>query len=183
MLLPVQITSKEFVLTPAIEAHIRKKTEKLNRFFNRVSSCRVVIDLPKKHQNHGRLYSVRIDVTVPGKELVVNHKHEKDIYIAIREAFNAITRQVEEYSQKRHGRVKTHSDVKHGYITRVIANEGYGFINGNDGIEYYFSLTNTGTLHFNRLVAGDAVEFIAEVLNDGWQAHHVTRERHSRIAA
>lgn len=183
MLLPVQITSKELELTPALEAHIRKKTEKLSRFYNRVSSCRVVIDMPKKHQHRGRLYNVRIDVTVPGKELVVNHKEEKDIYVAIREAFNAINRQLEEHSRKRHGRVKTHSDVMHGHITRVLPADGYGFISGTDGNEYYFSVTNVGYLDFSSLMVGDAVEFIAQALSDGWQAHRVTRERHHHIAA
>lgn len=183
MLLPVQITSKDLVLTPALEANIRKKVEKLSRFYNRVNSCRVVIELPKKHQHQGKLYNVRLDVTVPGKEFVANHKQEKDVYIAIREAFNAILRQLEEHARKRHGRVKTHSDVMRGHITRVIPQEGYGFINGMDGNEYYFSMTNIGGLDFATFLVGDAVEFIAETVNDGRQAHRVTRERNNRIAA
>ena len=180
-MIPVQITIRDIPNSPAIEAHIRKKTEKLHQYYDRISSCRVVIELPKKHQHQGKLYNVRIDVTVPGKELVVTKKYDQDVYVAIRDAFDAIERQLEDHSRRRHGQVKTHNDVMHGHVVRIIPNEGYGFIEGMDGNEYYFSMTNVSYPHFEQLTVGDAVEYISQMQNDGRQAHRVIKERHNHI--
>src|SRR5687767_4329166 len=111
MMLPLQLTIRDMTNSEAIQAIIRKKAEKLKTFYNRITSCRVVIDQPQKHKHQGKLFNLRIDVTVPGKELVCTHKSSQDVYIAIREAFAAMTRQLEEYSRKRHGRVKSHNHV------------------------------------------------------------------------
>lgn len=178
-MLPVQITIRDIPFSPAIETLIRKRTEKLHQFYDRICSCRVVVELPQKHKHQGKLYNVRIDVTVPGKELVVTRKQDEDIYVAIREAFNAIVRQLEEHSRKRHGRVKTHNDVMYGHVVRMMPREGYGFIDGIDGNEYYFSVTNVSYPNFDQLIIGDAVEFHVEMLSDGRQAQHVIKERHN----
>lgn len=182
-MLPVQITTKDMPISPALESTIRKRTEKLNRYCKRICSCRIVIDVPQKHKHQGKLFNVRIDVTVPGKELVVTRKQDQDIYIAIRDAFVAIERQLEEHSRKRHGHVKTHNHVMHGFVTRIIPEEGFGFIEGVDGNEYYFSITNVSYPNFTQLTIGDAVEFIPEHLSDGRQAHKVIRERHNNHVA
>lgn len=178
-MLPVQITIRDIPTSPALENNIRQRVEKLKRFYDRISSCRVVIELPQKHKHQGKLFNVRIDVTVPGKELVVTRKIHEDVYVALRDAFNAIVRQLEEHSHKRHGRVKTHNDVMHGYIARLVPEEGFGFIEGIDGHEYYFSITNVSYPDFEQLAIGDAVEYIAVSYNDGRQAQHVIREKHN----
>lgn len=182
-MLPLQITVRDMPISLALETHIRKKAEKLNRFYKRISSCRIVVEVPQKHKHQGKLYNVRIDLTVPGKELVVTRKLDQDVYIAIRNAFEAIFRQLEEHARKRHGRVKTHSNVMHGYIVRMIKNEGYGFIEGIDGNEYYFSMTNVTYPSFDQLSVGDAVEYFAEAYSDGRQAQHVVKERHNNHIA
>lgn len=181
-MLPVQVTIRDMPASPTLETNIRKRAEKLNQYYDRVMSCRVVVELQQKHKRQGKLFNVRIDVTVPGKELVVTRKMDQDVYVAIRDAFNAIIRQLEEHARKRHGRVKTHNDVQHGHIARIISNEGYGFIEGIDGNEYYFSITNVSYPNFEQLVIGDAVEYVCVPFSDGWQAHHVIRERHHQIA-
>lgn len=172
-MLPVQITIRDIEASPAIESIIRKRVERLKKFYDRISSCRVVVELPQKHKHQGKLYNVRIDITVPKKELAVTRKENQDVYVAIRDAFAAIERQLEEHSRKRHGKIKTHDEVMHGHIARLITGEGYGFIEGTDGNEYYFSTSNVNHDDFNKLVIGDAVEFIAVQENDGWQAHRV----------
>lgn len=179
-MLPVQITFRDVPTSPALETLIRNRAEKLKRFYDRICSCRVVIEMPQKNQHQGKLYNIRIDMMVPGKELVANKRNE-DIYIAIRDAFNAMGRQLEEHSRKRHGRVKTHEDVIHGHIKRILPQEGYGFIEGLDGNEYYFSITNVCYPDFSQLAIGDAVEYIAETQSDGRQAHRVIKERHNHI--
>lgn len=180
-MLPVQITIKNNLSSPALETHIRKRAEKLLRYFDRISSCRVVIEIPQKHKLQGKLYNVRIDITVPGKEMAVTRKCDEDVYVALRDAFNAIQRRLEEHSRKRHGRVKSHNDVLHGYVVRIIQDEGYGFIEGVDGNEYYFSVTNVSYPTFSKLSIGDAVEYIAAPSSDGQQAHHIIKERHHHV--
>jgi len=137
----------------------------------------VVVEQPQKHKHQGKLFNVRISVFVPGKELVATHKSDQDVYIAIRDAFNAMGRQLEELGRKRNGRVKTHSPLMHGFVARILQDEGYGFIEGNDGKEYYFSITNVAYPNFQQLSIGDEVEYIPKPYNDGQQAHHVVRDR------
>lgn len=181
-MLPVQITVRDMLVSPVLETNIRKRAEKLTQYYDRISSCRIVIEQAQKHKHQGKLYNVRIDLTVPGKELVVTRKCDEDIYVAVRDAFDALGRQLEEHARKRHGRVKTHSDVMHGRIARILPDEGYGFIEGVDGNEYYFSMTNVSHPTFSELIIGDIVEYFSEPLNEGRQALHVTRRRNTEIA-
>ncbi|MBV9575029.1 MAG: ribosome-associated translation inhibitor RaiA [Gammaproteobacteria bacterium] len=177
-MLPVQITIRDISSSAVLENVLRKRAEKLTQFYTRINSCRIVVGFSQKHKHQGKLYNVKIKISVPGKEFVANHKVDQDIYVAIRDAFNAIERQLEEHSRKKHGKVKTHTEVTHGYIARLFVNEGYGFIQGVDGNEYYYSVTNVHYPRFDQLFVGDAVEFIPEPFNDGWQAQHVIKERH-----
>lgn len=179
-MLPLQLTIRDMTNSAALQTLIRKKAAKLKTFYKRITSCRVVIEIPQKHKHQGKLFNLRIDITVPGKELVSTRKNSQDVYIAIREAFNAITRQLEEHARKRHGRVKSHNHVKHGYVTRIVAEEGYGFIEDVLGDRYYFSITNASHPAFEKLMVGDAVEFRPETVSGGLQAHHVIRE-HSKV--
>jgi ribosomal subunit interface protein len=176
-MLPVQITIRNISSSSALDTNIRKRVNKLSRFCSRINSCRVVMEVPQKHKHQGKLYNVRIDLTVPGKELVVTHKCDEDAYVAIRDAFNALERQLEEHSRKRHGYVKTHCDVMHGHVTKIISEEGYGFIQGIDGSEYYFSIANVAYPKFDKLARGDAVEYIADTASDGRQARRVSKAR------
>ncbi len=177
----VQITVRDLPNSPALEDHLRKKANKLTQFYQRINSCRIVISLAQKHKHQGKLYCVRIDITVPGKELVVNKKLNEDVYIAIRDAFDALERQVENYARKRRGNVKTHEAVDHGVIARLFMDEGYGFIEDRQGQELYFSMANTHYPEFSQLKIGDEVEFITVPASDGWQAHHVIKERSNHV--
>ncbi len=108
MQLPLQITIRDLDQSDALETHIRDRAQKLDECFEHIVSCRVVIEMPHKHQHQGRQYTVRIDLGVPGKEIVVNHDHAEDVYVALRDAFDAATRQLEDYGRILHGNVKTH---------------------------------------------------------------------------
>lgn len=182
-MLPLQLTIRDMTNSEALQAVIRKKAAKLQTFCNRITSCRVVIDFQQKHKHRGKLFNIRIDVTVPGKEIVSTRKSSEDIYIAIRDGFNALCRQLEEHSRKRNGRVKAHNHVNHGYVTRIVTDEGYGFIEDVLGDQYYFSITNASYPTFEKLMVGDAVEFVPESMSGGLQAHHVVREHSKEHAA
>ena len=130
MILPVQITFRNMETSEAVEARIREEAAKLEKFYDRITGCRVVAEVPRQHQHHGKVYHIRIDLTVPGGELVVKHepglhsaarqtelereKKElevegayKDIYVAIRDAFKAARRRLQDYVRRQRGDVKT----------------------------------------------------------------------------
>ena len=92
--LPVQVTFRNTEHSDFIEAEVRKKAAELDRFSDRIMSCRVVVEAPHRRHQKGKLYAVRIDITLPGKEIVVTHSgpldhaHE-DAHVAIRDAFLA----------------------------------------------------------------------------------------------
>src|SRR3990167_2591731 len=108
MQIPLQITIRDIPPSEALEAHIRDKAEKLNQFFEHIISCRVVVEMPHKHHHQGKQFNVRLDIGVPGSEIVVNRDHSEDIYVALRDAFDAAKRQLEDYARKIRGDIKTH---------------------------------------------------------------------------
>lgn len=96
MQLPVQIQFRDTEPSPALEANVRDRIAKLEQFAQNLMSCRVVIELEQKHQHQGRPFAVNIDVTMPGHELRVDKVHHEDAYVAVRDAFDAMTRQLED---------------------------------------------------------------------------------------
>ena len=109
MQIPLQITIRDIEHSEALETHIRDKAKKLDEFFEHIMSCRVVVELPHKHHQQGKQFNVRIDIGVPGSEIVVNRDHAEDVYVALRDAFDAAKRQVVEYARKIRGDVKKHA--------------------------------------------------------------------------
>ena len=108
MQLPLQLTIRDVDHSEALETHIRDKAKKLDEFFDHIMSCRVVVEVPHKHHHQGKQFNVRIDIGVPGSEIVVNRDHAEDVYVALRDAFDAAKRQLEDYARKLHGNVKAH---------------------------------------------------------------------------
>jgi ribosomal subunit interface protein len=173
---PVQITIRDMPVSTALQGHLLKKVSRLDHLYNRIQHCRIVIDVPQKHKRNGNMFRVCIDLRVPGKDLIVNKKHDEDVYVAVRDAFLAAERKLETYVGKIRGDVKTHDGIDFGYVKRLFPEEGYGFILSAEGLEYYFSLTNVAYPHFSQLEIGDIVHFIGMPASEGWQAHRVTKK-------
>ncbi|PTQ76330.1 ribosomal subunit interface protein [Nitrosomonas oligotropha] len=96
----LQITTRDIPHSEALESHIREKAEKLEKLYPHITSCRIVIELPHKHHHQGRMFDVHIDMTVPGSEIVVNRVANEDVYVAVRDAFDAAKRQLEDHAHK-----------------------------------------------------------------------------------
>lgn len=92
---PLQIVFHGMERSEALEETVRRKCEPLERLASDIVACRVVIDLAHKHQRQGRPFGVRIDLTLPGHELTANRVGHEDVYIAVREAFDDMRRQLE----------------------------------------------------------------------------------------
>jgi len=109
---PLQITFRDIPPTESIESYVRARAEKLGRFSDRITGCHVTIESPHRHKRHGRHHSVRIDLVVPGNELVVTRDpaertiHE-DLYASIGCAFDDAERMLTDHvrTQRRFERV------------------------------------------------------------------------------
>jgi ribosomal subunit interface protein len=163
MTIPLQISFRDMDPSPAIEARIREKAAKLERFASRITSCGVVVEARNRHQRQGRLYNVRINLRAPGEELVVgqghphDHAHE-DVNVAIRDAFDAARRQLEDHTHRQRGDVKTHAEAPHGKIARLFPD--HGFIATSDGNEVYFHRNSVSGDRFESLETGDEVRLV-----------------------
>ena len=115
---PVQITWRDMAPSTAVGTKIREEAAKLEEFYDRITSCRVMVEIPHRHQNGKYQFHIRIDLTVPGAEIVVNHEPtlhgslqrqggeehakgqelsapHKDVYVAIRDAFKVARRKLQ----------------------------------------------------------------------------------------
>ena len=109
MQIPLQITVRDMEPSDALEARIRSKAQKLEEFFAHIVSCHVVVEMPHRHHQQGKQFNVRIDIGVPGNTIVLNRHQSEDVYVALRDAFDAAKRQLQEYSRVMRGDVKTHA--------------------------------------------------------------------------
>lgn len=178
MKLPLQVTFRGFERSPAVEAKIREKAEKLERFHHDIMACRVVVESSHRHQHQGNLYHVRIDITLPGHELVVSrdpkaHQAHEDVYVAVRDAFDAARRQLEDLARRVRGEVKTHEVPPHGRIVELVPAENFGRIETADGQRVYFHRNSVIDADFDRLTEGDEVRFDMEQGELGPQASTV----------
>lgn len=114
---PLQITFHGIDHSEAVETRVREKVGKLEQFFDRITSCRVTMENNHRNSSNlhhkGEAFHVRIDLIVPGTELVVNRdsdEHE-DIYAALKGAFQAMERQLKEYVARSRGDVKTRASA------------------------------------------------------------------------
>jgi len=181
--IPVQITFRGMDTSPAVEARILEKAAKLDTFYDRIMSCRVVVEAPHKRHHKGRLFLVTIDVTVPGSELVVNtgkrfnHSHE-DVYVAVRDAFNAMRRQLETHARESRGQVKSHEAPPHGVILRLFPD--HGFIGTTEQGDIYFHRNSVIDGRFDQLEEGAEVRYAVTEGEKGLQATtvHVIGKQH-----
>lgn len=108
MEIPLQITLRGVAHSDAVEAAIRDKTAKLEQFHPRITACRVVVEVPGRHHYKGKEYVVSIDIKVPGGEIVVDRDHSEDVYVALRDAFDAARRKLDDHARVKRGEVKSH---------------------------------------------------------------------------
>lgn len=177
---PLQISFRNMEPSPAIEEKIRKKVEHLQKFYHRLIGCHVMIEAPHRHHHQGKIYHVRIEATLPGAELVVNrdpaenHAHE-DVLVAIRDAFRALKRQMQDYArshfdprQKSH--LQSHNSAATARVARLFPAEDCGFLQTPEGREIFFHRNSVLNDAFNRLEVGSEVTFHEEAGEKGPQA-------------
>jgi cold shock CspA family protein len=216
MVNPLQITFRNMPRSAAIEESIREKAEKLESYSDRILGCHVVVEAPHRHHHKGKAYLVRIDLTVPGGELVINrarkrlnpaklrdpelagqdfaeshepskHAAHEDLYVTIRDAFDSAARKLQDYARKRRGHVKVHEPAAMARVSKIFAEQDYGFLQTPDGREIYFHRNSVLPPGFDRLEQGTAVQFAEDAGEKGPQATTVrvignSKERNGRRA-
>lgn len=207
MILPIQVTFRDIPHSDAIEAMVSEEAANLDQFYNRIIGCRVMIEVPHRHLEEGDHYHVRVDVTVPGGEIVVKrepslHTRQQDVRelerkkdweietshkylgVAIREAFDTTRRQLQDYARRQRADVKTHEGNPIGRVVKVFREEGYGFIESPDGYEVYFHKNSVLDDDFDHVEVGSEITFAQEQGENGPQASSVRllgSHRHHKV--
>lgn len=206
MILPLQISFRNLKPSEAVEARIREEVAKLETFSQKIMHCRVVVELPNKHRRKGEIYRVRIDLTVPGEEIVVRHEPSleaslrrvdagkrsksaeahaahKDLYVVIRDAFKEARRQLQDYARRARQQTKRHESMPAAHVSKLFPEDDYGFLETDDGREIYFHRHSVLNRAFDRLKIGSNVSFTEELGEKGVQASTVRPQRTRRVAA
>ncbi|MGE4232507.1 MAG: HPF/RaiA family ribosome-associated protein [Bacteriovoracia bacterium] len=176
MQFPPQISFHQVNSSPSLELLIRKKIEKLEQFYSNIIGCRVVVEPSNRRHNQGNLYHVRVEVSMPGADLVVSrdppaHQAHEDVHITVYDAFQAMTRKIEDFvrtyfrNRKRHRNRLTRARVK-----SLFPMEDYGFLETRDGREIYFHKNSLRDGSFENLEVGASVRFLEEQGYEGPQA-------------
>ena len=173
MKIPLQITARDVELSEAMREEIAERAGKLDKVYDAIMRCRVVVEEPKRHPHEGKMYSVHIILTVPGGELVTKRELNKDLYVAMRDGFQAARRQLEEFARAQRGEVKNHTEPPRGLIRALFHEDGYGFLTAPDGYDVYFHENSVVNKDFKKLAVGMEVRFAEEMGEKGPQASSV----------
>ena len=176
MEIPLKIIFHGLEPSSMLESRIKEKTRGLAKYHSHLIGGRVVVERLQKHSRQGDLYTVRLEMTVPGAEIAVTRERDPDVYVALREAFDAVRRRLEDRERMDRGSTKVHEALVHGRIVRIFPEEGFGFIESDEGREIYFNRDNCVHPSFEHLNIGDDVRFLVVEGNEGPQARRVTRK-------
>jgi ribosome-associated translation inhibitor RaiA len=175
---PAQVSFRGFDPTPELRALVDKRIKELERYYNHITTLRVTVDHP--HHNHHRQghYHVIITLDVPGEQIIVDRSPERDDRQrkpgpAVRDAFDAARRQLQDYVRQLRGHVKLHDS---GELTGTVASlplgEDFGFIAGVDGAQVWFH-RNSVDGDFDALEIGRRVAYVEGEALEGARAASV----------
>ena len=195
-LIPIQVTFRGLQHSDALEEVIRERVEWLEQFYAGIIGCRVVVELPHRHRRGGRHFHVRIEMTVPGgTPIVINQEpslhgplkdveeaaHTKDTdidavhrhaQVAIRDAFDAAKRRVQDFARQQRHATKTHAEPTAGHVASLSKAEGFGVIESGER-QIYFARASVLEDAFDDLDVGTKVTFVEEKGDKGPQASTV----------
>jgi cold shock CspA family protein/ribosome-associated translation inhibitor RaiA len=175
---PLQVTFKNMATSEALEALIEDRVVHLERLYDKITRCHVVVEQPDRHQGQGRHFRVRIHLGVPGHELVVDHdpgrrERHVDAAPAVRDAFKALEKQLKTWLAKVRDDVKRHEEPPTGTVASLFPYEDHGFIQTPDGTEVYFNRSALVDADFDDLEVGARVTFVEQHTPKGPQASTV----------
>jgi ribosomal subunit interface protein len=152
---------------------IHDKAEKLDNFHDGIISCRVMVEVPHRSQRKGVSYNVRVDLSVPGGEVIVRREPGEDLYVSICNAFDVAERQLKEHADRQRGDVKRREVKPVGRVVRIFPDDGFGFLENVEGREVYFHENAVLGGKFRDLEVGSMVTFVEREGDEGSQASSV----------
>jgi cold shock CspA family protein len=190
------VTFRRIRRSPDLEAKIYEAIDRLETFCPSITSCRVLVELAQRHHKRGNRCHVRIDLTLPGEEIVVAHEaslraaaraieadritkreesdpERKHLGVAVRKAFDVARRRLQDYARRQRGAVKTSRRPPRGRVILLFPVDEFGYIQAEDGHDVYFQKTSVLGGGFDRLAVGSAVSFVEEAGEKGPQASTV----------
>jgi cold shock CspA family protein/ribosome-associated translation inhibitor RaiA len=190
------ITFRNMASSASLEAAVRERLDLLEVYYRPIMACRVLVEPAQRHHRAGNRYHVRIDLTVPGDEIVVTHEpslhattqdmdaqritrdaetdpERKHALVAVHEAFDIARRQLQDYARRQRGAVKTPARQPRGRVVQLFPTDEYGYIEAEDGHEVYFQKSSVLKGTFDRLKVGSVVSFAEEAGDKGPQASTV----------
>ena len=173
-----QVSFDDIPIDEAVRDAALRHIDELEATYDRITGCHVVVAQPHRHHREGRLYSVRVDLIVPGAEIVVNRNHpldhaHEDVFVAMRDSFDAARRRLEDHVRHLRGAEKSHTHRAVGRVTQIFPLQGYGFLETPDGREIYFHQHALSENDFRMVDVGSTVHFSEEEGDEGPQAAHV----------
>jgi cold shock CspA family protein len=192
----LQITYRNMKPSTEVDKWISAEAAKLDTLYSRVMGCRVAVEVPHLHHRKGSPYHVRIDLTVPHGEIVVKREPSlnararhlgereikkqsevkiphKELRQAINDAFKAAGRRLQDYARRQRGDIKSPTLLPVARVSKLLPQEGYGFLTAGDGREIYFHKNSVLGRAFPRLQVGTTVRFVEEAGEKGPQASTV----------
>jgi len=161
-----QITFKGLETSPALEALIRRRIDKLGRKHPRITRCRVVVEAAHRGTQSPKVpLSVCVEVEVPGRNTIVakdgqqRHEMKDDYTAALNNAFDAAERQLAKLNDIQDGDVKASETApQSGMIVRLFPDQNYGFIELDNSPELYFTRNTVVGGNFDELRVGMLVQ-------------------------
>ncbi|MEO1292898.1 MAG: HPF/RaiA family ribosome-associated protein [Pseudomonadota bacterium] len=163
---------------PHVAARVDERIERLETHFGRLVSCRVTVDAPHQRHKTGNAYIVRLEARTPTGVFVVDHQPgdrnaHTDVLVALRDAFDALERQLSKWKETHSGRPATHTEPFQGRIAELRPERDFGQIAMTDGRLVYFHKNAVGEGGFADLKVGDPVRLAIE-WRDNEEGPHAT---------
>jgi cold shock CspA family protein/ribosome-associated translation inhibitor RaiA len=179
MQVPLHISFENSEPSEAIRLEVERHAKRLEKFHDRITSCKVAVIAPQTRHRKGDPFKIDIRIAMPEhKDIFVTKTHgdmpaHEHATVAIKDAFAAAQRQIEDAVREMRGQVKLHEVEDHGRVSKFVAGDDYGFIETADGREVYFHRNSVLDDAFDRLTVGSEVRFVEEIGEKGLQASTV----------
>ncbi len=178
---PPEVAFRNVEASDALKEIIAEGIDDLEEVYDRLTSCRVMVEETNPGRKAGKLNHVRIDLGVPGSEIVINrnppeHPASQDLHAAVREAFQTARRQLREFKRRQQGDVKRRDLPPHGRVVKLAVDgtgERFGFLMAEDGREIYFHENAVLDDGYDDLEVGDEVRFAESGGDEGPMASTV----------
>jgi len=180
---PLEIAFHNLEKSVSVETRVRERVAKLEKLYPRLVACRVVVEAPHRQHQKGNIYRVRVEMSVPGDDLVVskepNRANERfadpDVYTVLKDAFDTAERMLKDFKAKQSGDTKVHDVPMHGHIMRINAGNDFGFLRNAQGTQLWFHRNAVLNEELENFAEGDPVHYVEVMGETGPQASKVWR--------